>query len=462
MPHGSKLTRLAIHSESSIFEQEIKEDVLPFLLQAQDIIAKLESRVVGLENDLATIYCKYENDQKEWSTSLDKRNKHIDSLSSKTTKLEFNSKEAILLLSELEIDNEQTQATINLCLQYLRQSEPKPSKETPEQRQKRFSEGNAGVKNNERAKSTIYCTHCKPLLTQLNSQIEQKSYLRRDLGSLATALSKKEAVCSVLEQDKRQLESEVQAATASLFSALNQFWMDEAMDRACLALLDQELQGKLTAVQRPAREPRLSEMKACLVRLDSALQKSTQTCVSTAVPLGPLRSPSIGKVEEEDPVLEEFQQHLETVQVNQSGVLPMTDFTKRILVEDIEPCLFFGTSLAWWKLHGFKKKLGECLVKDTCRVKSTTLQPNVRCICCHRSHTSLSALYLNSSLQGPIDRFCRDRILAVSAYYRFISRLRQLATENSWLELFQQAMWHRFKMSQSRRSSQQTWTEDVL
>lgn len=40
--------------ERSIFEQEFtEEDVLPFLLQAQDIISKLESRVVELEKDLS-------------------------------------------------------------------------------------------------------------------------------------------------------------------------------------------------------------------------------------------------------------------------------------------------------------------------------------------------------------------------------------------------------------------------
>lgn len=39
---------------SSLFEQEFTEqDVLPFLLQAQDIISKLESRVVELEHDLS-------------------------------------------------------------------------------------------------------------------------------------------------------------------------------------------------------------------------------------------------------------------------------------------------------------------------------------------------------------------------------------------------------------------------
>lgn len=39
---------------SSLFEQEFSEqDVLPFLLQAQDIISKLESRVVELETDLS-------------------------------------------------------------------------------------------------------------------------------------------------------------------------------------------------------------------------------------------------------------------------------------------------------------------------------------------------------------------------------------------------------------------------
>lgn len=42
---------------SSLFEQEFSEqDVLPFLLQAQDIISKLESRVVELESDLSVRY----------------------------------------------------------------------------------------------------------------------------------------------------------------------------------------------------------------------------------------------------------------------------------------------------------------------------------------------------------------------------------------------------------------------
>jgi hypothetical protein len=42
---------------SSLFEQEFTEqDVLPFLLQAQDIISKLESRVVELEHDLSVSF----------------------------------------------------------------------------------------------------------------------------------------------------------------------------------------------------------------------------------------------------------------------------------------------------------------------------------------------------------------------------------------------------------------------
>jgi hypothetical protein len=41
---------------TSLFEQEFTEqDVLPFLLQAQDIISKLESRVVELETDLSVL-----------------------------------------------------------------------------------------------------------------------------------------------------------------------------------------------------------------------------------------------------------------------------------------------------------------------------------------------------------------------------------------------------------------------
>ncbi|CAO3608253.1 unnamed protein product [Cunninghamella echinulata] len=90
---------------------------------AQDIIAKLESRVVELETDLSSIHRKYEHNRHDWLVGLSQKDQYIHHLSSKLQKLEFNSNQAIVLLNgcyEGEISPTDINTTLSLCLHYLK------------------------------------------------------------------------------------------------------------------------------------------------------------------------------------------------------------------------------------------------------------------------------------------------------------------------------------------------------
>jgi hypothetical protein len=53
----------------------------------------------------------------------------------------------------------------------------------------------------------------------------------------------------------------------------------------------------------------------------------------------------------------------------------------------------------------------------------------------------------------PIDRFCRDRLVAVCGYFSFMSHLKLLLTSSPILSTFKQVMHHRRKMTLARVGS---------
>lgn len=652
---------------TSIFEQEFTEqDVLPFLLQAQDIISKLESRVVELETDLSTIHRKYEHDRNEWLVGLSQKDRYINHLSSKLQKTEFNSKETIILLSDLSSHStmdmdENIKSTITLCLNYLRQTETKEQEEEIifhndeeddleegelERRQTAVAEwrkrsdipdhsstdptfnnnNNKNIKpcdnnvvnlmdglsslssssslscssssssshdnhhikticdddiNNNIMPTTYivnnddgnanFCTNCKQLLTQLDQQIEQKAYLKRDLNSLASALSDEEDIRSTIEQDKEALEQDVGDITSALFLALNQILMDEVSDRDGLVQMNRETTGKLSPVLDAwdTRDLRLKQVKDLLVQLDSVVHQSanasctiarryshlphqqqqqqkspvptptTSTTMSrlaarTSLINGNNNHPLRFSIDQAQPqyrldskntiridgfILSEFQQHIKAVMENNNSnntSIPVTPFVKRVLVEDVEPCLFFQQSQGWWKSPWFKKKLLDAISKNKCEIQgwhdthnsssffsnhtttttttTTTssssistspttshissssqqstnvpMPPKTKCACCNIlrvcefkmrlpiPNNSTSALKKNTTMQPqpwlPIDRFCRDRLVAVCGYYSFMSHLKLLLTSSPLLSTFKQVMHHRRKMTLADRKS---------
>lgn len=385
-----------------------------------------------------------------------------------------------------------------------------------------------------------FCINCKQLLTQLDQQIEQKAYLKRDLSSLASALSEEEDIRSTIEQDKEALEQDVGDITSSLFSSLNQILMDEVTDRDGLVQIHRETNGKLSLVLDAwdTRDSRLKQVKDLLVQLDSVVHQSSNASCTIALRYSqpqppvtvsrlaarmshPLRfSIDLAQQQQQNKntantvridgfILTEFQHHVKTVMDNTSTAIPFTPFIKRVLVEDVEPCLFFQQSQGWWKSPWFKKKLIDAISKNKCEIQgwhdthnsssifsnytNTTnssssintspatshiscssqqsitlpMAPKTKCACCNILRvcefkmrlpmpTTSNTLKKNSIQPQPwlpIDRFCRDRLVAVCSYYSFMSHLKLLMTSSPLLSTFKQMMHHRRKMSLARVGS---------
>lgn len=203
-------------------------------------------------------------------------------------------------------------------------------------------------------------------------------------------------------------------------------------------------------------------------------------------------------------VLTEFQNHLKMVNdMNNKVLIPSSPFVKRVFTEDVEPCLFFQQSQGWWKSPWFKKRLLDAILKGSCEIQgcndsysssgilsaattTTTsssdispatshistpsqqsvqvMPPKTKCACCNILRVCEFKMRLpissNNKAQQqqqqqpwlPIDRFCRDRLVAVCGYYSFMSHLKLLSSSPT-LSIFKQIMYHRRKMSLARIGS---------
>lgn len=591
---------------------------------------------------------------------LSQKDQYITHLSSKLQKTDFNSKEVIVLLSDLFINNvnmdEQMKSTVTLCLNYLRQTSSTSSsvqqQEEPirddgiddleegelERRQAavaewRLTDNNNNIPgrsstdpvtivnksktcdddedpahltedelssslstcssassddkhlhhhhaNNDSSMTlpttyavnddqdhTSFCTNCKQLLSQLDSQVERQAYLKRDLSSLASALSEEEDIRAAVEQDKELLEQDVGDITSALFLSLNQILMDEVTDRDGIIQIHRETNGKLAQILDAwdTRDLRLKQVKDLLIELDSVVHQSANASSTISrrysqqqqqqqqphqqqqqikqhkspVPTptnsnyrlssrSAMRLPSIDSsgsssmhhsrhhdtntIRIDGFVLAEFQHHLKAVMESNTTVIPSTPFVKRVFNEDVEPCLFFPQSQGWWKSPWFKKKLLEAISKNKCEIQgwhdpnyisnitstttssslstntspatshissssqhsinssSITMPPKTKCACCNilrvcefkmrlpiasKSSNGASRPQPQQQQQQPwlpIDRFCRDRLVAVCGYYSFMSHLKLLAS-SPLLNTFKQVMQHRRKMTLARVGS---------
>lgn len=519
-------------------------------------------------------------------------------MTSKLQRSEFNNKEAIVLLSDLitnQTMEDQLKSTITLSLSYLRQTEA-PSQQLMVETDNDLEEGElerrqaavvewrkqgipdrsstelmSPIDNDSLSSSSLepnnkslfsdssmtlpstyavhdddtnsFCTNCKQLLSQLDSQVEKQAYLKRDLSSLASALSEEEDIRSMIEQDKEGLEEDVANLTSSLFLILNQILMDEVTDRDGLVLLNRETEGKLFSVLNAwdHRDSQLKQVKELLVQLDSIVHTSANASCAFSrrysqqqqqqQAFSPIPTPTVSNTRSrlfnnhrssasirpdsgiriDGFVLTEFQNHMKMV--NEKTLIPSSPFVKRVFTEDVEPCLFFPQSQGWWKSPWFKKRLLDAILKGSCEIQgfndsynstasfsatttttssssaspatshistpsqqSTTvvMPPKTKCACCNILRVCEFKMRLPVSSANkqqpqqlpqqqqpwlPIDRFCRDRLVAVCGYYNFMSHLKILSS-SSTLSLFKQVMNYRRKMSLARIGSVGLFNEE--
>ncbi|GES75855.1 guanine nucleotide exchange factor for Rab-3A [Rhizophagus clarus] len=213
-------------------------------------------------------------------------------------------------------------------------------------------------------------------------------------------------------------------------------------------------------------------------------------------------------------VFEEFQEYVKSFVTSPAPTnsTPTHAFMKRCMVEDIQPCLFEGSN--GWKSPFYKRRLLDAIMKNQCEIQtiyfsssnstpissqisntSITRQnsyqepppsPKVKCgLCGHLRSCDFrmrlsgpdaavppSATTMSSSRTSrfsvtgtpgwiPLDRFCRDRVVAVCDFYTYLSHLRQglLANSAVWT-MYKQCLKHRRKMGMARVGSLSMFEEE--
>jgi len=89
---------LTMNGQESL-QQMNETNFIPLILQAQDLVAKLENRVVELENDLEVINESHEQERDQLLQELGEKDEYVHNLKTKISRLEFGAREAIIVLA---------------------------------------------------------------------------------------------------------------------------------------------------------------------------------------------------------------------------------------------------------------------------------------------------------------------------------------------------------------------------
>jgi len=400
------------------------------------------------------------------------------------------------------------------------------------------------------------CPNCNTLLAQVDQHIEERAYLKRDLSALAISLSEEQTIRTQIQISKENLEQDIDDWVNAMFDKVNQMVFDEANTREELEILNREFKNKLENPIKDSgtRQDRLRELKLMLVHLDTTKQRQAPNNVNglnrnssirrSIMSNSPVNSPrssrifgnfghmspsifSTASVDEymqkgrrvyiDGIVFEEFQEYVKSFITSPAPTnsTPTHAFMKRCMIEDIQPCLFDGSS--GWKSPFYKRRLLDAIMKNQCEIQtiyfsssnsvpstpmssqisstSNTRQnsyqepppsPKVKCgLCGHVRSCDFrmrlsgpdavvppSATTMSSSRSSrfsvtgtpgwiPLDRFCRDRVVAVCDFYTYLSHLRQglLANSAVWT-MYKQCLKHRRKMNMARVGSVSMFEEE--
>ncbi|CAJ0751993.1 20097_t:CDS:10 [Entrophospora sp. SA101] len=606
------------------FQQMNAATFLPLMLQAQDLVTKLESRVIELENDLETINESHEQERDQLLQEIGEKDEYIHNLKTKVSRLEF---EDIPDLDDYDLDGNEDIAEFNISedegandfaskfrltprksIDSLHDEEERRHLEAaysmsngnenanfveePEDMDNRHhsdvdneignsseEEDSGNEEDDDHENVNIHnqlppqgpipnisytdnsCPNCNVLLAQVDQHLEERAYLKRDLSALAISLSEEQGLRAQIQANKESLEQEIDDWLNAMFEKVNQMVFDEANTREDIELLSREYKGKFENLFKGSnsRQDRLRELKLLLVHLDSTKQRQTGTAIHngpgalnrnsiarrSVMSNSPVNSPRGSRIfgnfghmspsifsnsSEEysltkgkriyiDGVLfEEFQEYVKSFITSPAPntSTPTHSFMKRCMVEDIQPCLFEGST--GWKSPFYKRRLLDAIMKNQCEIQAiyysssnsvptTPLSsqfsnnsvnrsnsyhepppaPKVKCgLCGHlrscdfrmrlsgpdaaippstttMTPSAQSSRFSINSNPGwiPLDRFCRDRVVAVCDFYSYLSHLRQGLLNNSpvW-GMYKQCLKYRRRMGMSRVGSVSMFEEE--
>lgn len=265
---------------------------------------------------------------------------------------------------------------------------------------------------------------------KLNETNQKYSSLQEDLSVLKSKLIKEKEETERAKEEKRVLENELEDLSQKLFEEANQMVANEKKAKHELEMQYQHLQAELKQCreQLEAEEEQLVELKNKLG--DETTVKPVTTGVQeTVLDIDPM-------------LLSEFE---EFVSCGPSQKLHTIPFMKNCLLEDIEPCLRFYPSsrLATKKLYE-AISLNTCFIEEciqACPQQADPLKISALktalwerataipgCQACGRNTEAVLPYRFRISVMDDwacIDKFCRDRLVAVCEFYSFIRNTRQ-------------------------------------
>ncbi|KAI8825848.1 uncharacterized protein EV422DRAFT_514430 [Fimicolochytrium jonesii] len=282
------------------------------------------------------------------------------------------------------------------------------------------------------------CSNCREMQLKMHQHQNTIEALKGDINDLADQLEEERTVRERIQLSKDILDQELEELTAQLFDQANRMVVDEAKMRDELEQSNRQLRGELGEVVQnfQRRDDELRAMRTALRALENAKLRSNSVSnitglsgLSPTSPLGSLsnltgggaygntgslrrasarRGSVIGSPYGSNPTLamqqmnpslivdgiifSEFQDHVKeavsssAVNSNAAGA---TNFIKRCMAEDVEPCLFYSYSQESGGLFKHsaglstsgKRKLLENVIRGWCDIarhwsSNSTLSPH--------------------------------------------------------------------------------------
>ncbi|KAG1217832.1 hypothetical protein G6F35_008816 [Rhizopus arrhizus] len=314
------------------------------------------------------------------------------------------------------------------------------------------------------------CDNCESSLKLVDSLQQELKLKNQQLERLTLdlqALNQKyvaeiERVGNI-QHEKDLVEHELEDLSRKLFEEANEM---VAVEKRARYQLENEL--KLTQEHLIAEKTQLHELRLRLLSTDrhhSVIHNKKRKSKAKSMPaLAAKKQPGSSF---DDVQLDLFREFVETSSTKQLTMkkINQTDFMKHCLSEDIEPCLRFGSQS---KLS--TKKMIESFSRQTCFIEiasdaaavaqqqSTNIWNKKNkgcCSACGRSTVSTANNYQFRLDENDhwllIDKYCRDRIVAVCDFFVFIRNIQLgLYSDRSIQDLYSENIRLRLQIFYSR------------
>ncbi|KAJ3272990.1 RAB3A interacting protein [Terramyces sp. JEL0728] len=352
------------------------------------------------------------------------------------------------------------------------------------------------------------CEKCHKSLLKIDALNEKLDSAQKLIHELEGRLNKEIKSKKASQQAKEVMDKEIEEITAELFARANQMVIDESrkVEELYAANKDLTKQMKEAAARLKERELELFQASQCLHELQSttihsssfskqiSVKKSSQTEVHSPSNKTPTefnhtiiagfdRFPTTMAVD--GFIFQEFQELIKVMVVSANTqpaqafqAIHSTLFMKRCQLEDVEPCLYYNYQVnSTFKAHGpgltqsLKKRILDLCIRGqvqtaVAEISETSSIPKTKCLMCTAIReceylVKLGAVDLPKPEVVHSCRACRDRLVAVTDFFTFVSFIGANTQGSTILSTFKQVLWLRRRMQLAKIGSSSMFETEV-